>query len=303
MQPPGKPNWLLTPVSEVEIDVSLVKSLLQEQHPDLAHLPIHLVDAGFDNAIFRLGEKLSIRLPRRQVAAALIENEQTWLPKISPRLPIPVPNPYRIGQPGNHYPWRWSVLPWLNGVPADEQELNPEQAKNFAVFLRMLHQPAPANAPKNPFRGVSLQQRATMLSERMQRLETKTNLITPEIKNTWNQALNTAIDANATWLHGDLHPRNILVENGVITGIIDWGDITSGDIATDLAGIWMIFSERNAREQVITEYGNISEATLLRAKGWAIVFGVLLLDTGLIDNPRNAMMGERVFRHLLEDEK
>jgi hypothetical protein len=90
-----------------------------------------------------------------------------------------------------------------------------------------------------------------------------------------------------------------LVQN--ITGIIDWGDITKGDIATDLAAIWMLFSRASAREQVIKEYGDISEATLQRAKGWAILFGVLLLDTGLIDNPRNAVMGERVFCRLLED--
>jgi aminoglycoside phosphotransferase (APT) family kinase protein len=303
MQLPGKPSWLGTPISEVEINISLVIELLQEQHPDLAQLPIHLVDAGWDNAMFRLGEELSIRLPRRQIAATLIENEQTWLPKIAPRLPIPVPNPYRIGQPGGNYPWPWSILRWLNGVAADQQEPHPEQAKNFALFLRTLHLPAPCDAPKNPFRGVPLQERVVMFSERMQRLETKTNLITPEIKNIWNQALNAPIDVTAKLLHGDLHPRNILVENGVITGIIDWGDITSGDIANDLAAIWMLFSQRNARQQVIAEYGEISQATLLRAKGWAVFFGVVLLDTGLIDNPRNAAIGESVFRHLLEDEE
>ncbi|BDA67315.1 aminoglycoside phosphotransferase [Calothrix sp. PCC 7716] len=303
MQIPVKPSWLGTPISEVEIDVSLVTNLLQEQHPDLAYLPIRLVDAGWDNAMFRLSEKLSIRLPRRQVAATLIENEQTWLPQLADHLPIPVPKPYRIGQPTENYPWRWSILPWLVGVAADQQEPHSEQAKYFASFLRMLHTPAPSNAPQNPFRGVPLQQRAPMLLERMQRLETKTNLITPEIKNTWNQALNAPIDVSATWLHGDLHPRNILVENGAITGIIDWGDITKGDIATDLAAIWMLFSRASARKQVIKEYGNISEATLQRAKGWAILFGVLLLDTGLIDNPRNAVMGERIFRRLLEDKE
>jgi aminoglycoside phosphotransferase (APT) family kinase protein len=292
-----------TPISEVEIDVSLVTSLLQEQHPDLAQLPIHPVDAGWDNAIFRLGEDFSIRLPRRQVAAKLIENEQTWLPQISDRLTIPVPNPYRIGQQGGNYPWRWSVLPWLSGVAADQQEPHPEQATNFALFLRSLHQPAPTDAPKNPFRGIPLQQRSLMLLERMQRLETKTDLMTPKIKDIWNLALNAPIDTSPTWLHGDLHPRNVLVENGIITGIIDWGDMTEGDIATDLAAIWMLFSDRNARKKVIAEYGNISEATLQRAKGWAIVFGVLLLDTGLIDNPRHAKMGERVFDRLLEDGK
>jgi aminoglycoside phosphotransferase (APT) family kinase protein len=292
-----------TPISEVEINISLVTSLLEKQHPDLAHLPISLFDAGWDNAMFRLGDELSIRLPRRQVAAKLIENEQTWLPKIASSLPIPVPNPDRIGQPGDNYPWRWSVLPWLKGVASDQQEPHPKQAKNFASFLRMLHLPAPLDAPKNPFRGIPLQQRKVMMSERMERLEAKTNLITPEIQNNWNQALYASIDTLPTWLHGDLHPRNILVENGAITGIIDWGDITSGDIATDLASVWMLFSKQTVREKVITEYGNISEATLQRAKGWAIVFAVLLLDTGLIDNPRNALMGEKIFRHLLEDKE
>ncbi|BAZ09426.1 putative phosphotransferase enzyme family [Calothrix sp. NIES-4071] len=300
---PGKANWLGTPKSEVEIDVFLVKSLLQKQHSDLAHLPINLVDAGFDNAIFRLGEKFSIRLPRRQVAATLIENEQTWLPQLASHLPIPVPNIYRIGQPGNNYPWRWSILPWLSGVAADYHPPHPEQAKVFASFLRTLHIPAPSEAPKNPFRGVQLQQRVVMMSERMQRLETNTNFITPEIKNIWNQALSVLIDVPATWLHGDLHPRNILVENGAITGVIDWGDMTSGDASTDLASIWMLFSSRSARENMIAEYGNISEATLMRAKGWAIVFAVLLLDTGLIDNPRHAVMGEKVFCNLIEDLK
>jgi aminoglycoside phosphotransferase (APT) family kinase protein len=290
-----------TPISEIEINLPLVYSLLEEQHPDLAHLPISLVDAGWDNAMFRLGEHLSVRLPRRKVAAMLIEHEQTWLPQLAPRLTIPVPIPYRIGKPGQGYPWRWSVLPWMTGVAADKQEPCTEQAKLFALFLRSLHLPAPSGAPKNAVRGVPLHQRAATVEKRMQRLEMKTRLITPQIKNIWNQALNALIDVNPTWLHGDLHPRNILVEKGVITGIIDWGDITSGDIATDLASVWMLFSEGTVRQQVIAEYGNISESTLQRAKGWAILFGVLLLDTGLIDNPRHAVMGERIFCRVAED--
>ena len=92
-----------TPISEIEIDVSLVYSLVAEQHPDLAHLPLHHVDAGWDNAMFRLGDQLSVRLPRRKVAATLIENEQTWLPQL-PKLPIPIPIPYRMGNPGQGYP-------------------------------------------------------------------------------------------------------------------------------------------------------------------------------------------------------
>ena len=297
-----KSSLTRTPLSELEIDVSLVYSLLAEQHPDLRHLPINLVDAGWDNAMFRLGDKLSVRLPRRQVAATLIESEQTWLPLIADRLPITIPTPYRIGLPAQNYPWRWSILPWLDGVTADREEPHLNQAQLFASFLRSLHIPAPSDAPQNPFRGVPLHQRAVSVEERMQRLERKTNLITQKIRNTWHKALNTPIDVQDKWLHGDLHPRNILIKNGAIAGIIDWGDLTSGDIATDLASIWMLFSNRHARQQAIAEYGNVSNATLQRAKGWAILFGVVLLDTGLVDHPRHAVIGERTLSRVAEDE-
>ncbi len=297
----GKSSSNGTPISELEIDATLVHRLLKDQHPDLAHLPIHLIDAGWDNAMFRLGDQLSVRLPRRKVAATLIENEQTWLPLLANQLPIPVPNPYRLGNPTQEYPWRWSVLPWLPGQTADQEEPNATQAKLFASFLRSLHVPAPCNAPKSPVRGVPLSHRAVSVEERMQRLKIKTNLMTPQIRNTWNIALNTPVDVPAKWLHGDLHARNVLVQNGVITGIIDWGDMTAGDIATDLASIWMLFFDQNVRQQAIAEYANISEATLQRAKGWAILFGVMLLDTGLVDHPRHALMGERTLCRVSED--
>jgi aminoglycoside phosphotransferase (APT) family kinase protein len=119
MESEGNSSAIGTPISELEIDVPLVYSLLEEQHPDLKHLPIHLIDAGWDNAMFRLGEQLSVRLPRRKAAATLIENEQTWLPFLAEQLPIRVPTPYRLGKPARGYPWRWSVLPWLAGIPAD----------------------------------------------------------------------------------------------------------------------------------------------------------------------------------------
>ncbi len=283
------------------IDIPLVYKLVKEQHPDLADFPIQFVDAGLDNAMFRLGDRLSVRLPRREIAAKLIENEQTWLPLIADRLPIPIPNPYRIGQPNQDYPYRWSVLPWLDGISADQEEPNANQAKILATFLRSLHIPAPANAPENIFRGVPLIQRATVIEERMQRLELQTELITPDIKQAWQLALNAPIDVEATWIHGDLHSRNILVKSGAIAGIIDWGDMTSGDIATDLATIWMLFGDRHSRQQAIDIYANISEATLQRAQGWAIAFGTMLLDLGLTNDPRYAIMGKRALQRVAED--
>jgi len=153
----------------------------------------------------------------------------------------------------------------------------------------------------NAVRGVPLNQRKTSVEERMQRLESKTDLITQKLRNTWNTALNMPIDVEAKWIHGDLHPRNILVENGAITGIIDWGDITSGDTATDISSIWMLFGDSHTRHQAVVEYGSVSSETLQRALGWAILFGVMLLDTGLMDSRKHAIIGERILCRVSEN--
>jgi aminoglycoside phosphotransferase (APT) family kinase protein len=293
-------NSIGAPVAELTIDLNLVRRLLGSQHPDLAHLPLQHVDAGWDNTMFRLGDRLAVRLPRRASAATLIEHEQTWLPLIADRLPIAVPKPERIGLPSAIYPWRWSVLPWLSGVTADRMAPHPEMAEPFAAFLRSLHVPAPANAPHNPVRGVPLIQRAATVTERMHHRKSIIDSISPEIWAIWDRAVKTSIDLPPTWLHGDLHARNVLVDKGRISGIIDWGDITSGDVATDLAAIWMLFSDRSSRQQAIAAY-NTTAATLDRAQGWAILFGVVLLDTGLVDNPQHAVMGENTLRRVVED--
>jgi aminoglycoside phosphotransferase (APT) family kinase protein len=289
-----------TPIAEFAIDSELVSGLLADQHPDLAHLPLQAVDAGWDNAMFRLGDHLVVRLPRRAAAAPLIVHEQTWLPRLADQLALPIPAPYRIGTPSRGYPWRWSVMPWLKGMAADRNRPSALQAQPFAEFLRSLHVPAPPDAPINLVRGVPLHQRAAMVEARLQRLAHTTSLITPQVMQIWHAALNAPLDMPPTWLHGDLHPRNVLVEHGVITGIIDWGDLTSGDCATDLASLWMLFAEPHARHNTLGAYANVSEATMRRAKGWAVLFGAMLLDTGLNDNPRNAAIGERTLRHVAE---
>jgi aminoglycoside phosphotransferase (APT) family kinase protein len=289
-----------TPAAEFAIDSALVVELLAEQHPDLAHLPLRAIDAGWDNALFRLGDQLAVRLPRRAIAAPLIVHEQTWLPHLAKQLALPIPAPIRIGAPARGYPWHWSVVPWLPGEAADQHAPVAAQAHLFASFLRSLHTPAPADAPANPVRGGPLHERAPFAEARMQRLSGATSLITSHLRQIWQAALGAPIDMPATWLHGDLHPRNVLVDHGTISGIIDWGDLTSGDPATDLAAIWMLFAEPQARLAALAAYGALSKATLRRAMGWAVVFGVLLLDTGMVDNPRYAMIGERTLRHLAE---
>ena len=287
-----------TPRAEVRIDPGLVRALLADQHPDLAHLPLEAVGEGWDNAIYRLGDRLSIRLPRRSAAAALVEHEQTWLPHLAPRLTLPIPVPHRTGRPALGYPWRWSVLPWLNGGAADRNEPDAAQASAFGAFLRSLHVAAPPDAPANPFRGVPLANRATAVEERFERLRRNTDLITVTTAHLWKEALEAPVDASATWIHGDLHPRNVLVDRGAITAVIDWGDVASGDPATDLASIWMLFGDPSARQNALDCYGALSEATLHRARGWAVFFGVVLLDSGLDGDPRNAALGERILRRV-----
>lgn len=289
-----------TPAAEFAIDDALVSGLLEDQHPDLARMPLRVAGAGWDNATYRLGDHLAVRLPRRAAAASLIAHEQAWLPRLAGRLPLPIPAPYRVGVPARGYPWRWSVVPWLKGTPADQAEPDASQARPFAAFLCSLHVPAPADAPANPVRGVPLSERAGVVEARMQRIASKTGLITPQIRDVWQAALSAPIDVTPTWLHGDLHPRNVLVEHGVIAGIIDWGDIAAGDRATDLASIWMLFEEPQARRDALAACFQLSEATLLRARGWAVLFGTMLLDTGLSDNPRNATIGERTLRRVAE---
>jgi len=296
----SNPPKLGTPVPEVVVDEALVRRLLADQHPDLAALPLRLVEAGWDNAMFRLGDRFAVRLPVRVAAAALIVHEQLWLPGFAPRLPLPIPAPVRIGVPALGYPWHWSVVPWLPGHAADQQELDVSQARVLADFLRSLHVPAPPDAPANPLRGVPLQHRVASIQPRIDRLSHITSDITPQVLQIWHDALNTPVDISPTWLHGDLHPRNVLVERGALSGIIDWGDITAGDRATDLASIWMLFSDRAARHSALEHYGEISESTIKRAKGWVVMWGAVLLETGLVDNPRHARLGERILRQLTD---
>ncbi len=282
------------------MDEALVRRLLAAQHPDLNELPLNHLDSGWDNVLFRLGTEYVVRIPRRQMAAELIRNEQLWLPMIGPRLPIPVPQPVREGVPTAFYPWHWSVLPWFDGRCADERPPSANQARRFADFLRALHQPAPENAPHNPVRGIPVQVREANTLERMARVREKTALVTPEIDYIWQAALAAPQCSEARWLHGDLHAQNVLIdESGDLSAIIDWGDITSGDVATDLAGVWALFESPEARQTVLERYAP-DEALFTRARGWAVIFGVVLVDSGLINSPRHAVAGRRILERLAE---
>jgi aminoglycoside phosphotransferase (APT) family kinase protein len=286
------------PAAEVVVDTQTVRALLGTQHPDLSELPLEEVPPGWDNFIFRLGKAMAVRLPRRLASATQLGHEQRWLPIIAHRLPIAVPTPLRIGKPSGEYPWAWSIVPWLLGQPADLAPLNADQAKPLAHFLRALHVAAPADAPKNPSRGVPLQQRAAPTEERLHRLTQKTSLVNSTVTKVWESALQAPPAEVNTWFHGDLHPQNVLVEDGKLKAIIDWADIAAGDSATDLASIWMLLPTVAARETAMAEYGAASASIWSRAMGWAVNLGTLLLE--LVDNPRHAAIGELTLQRIVE---
>lgn len=263
------------PAAEVPITAELARGLVEAQHPDLAHLPIRHVEDGWDNAVLRLGEALALRLPRRAAAAWLTHIERTWLPVVAPALPLPVPAPVRSGAPALGYPFAWSIVPWLEGEMACVAPPGPDEGERLAAFLKALHQPAPPDAPANRFRGVPLADRREAFEARLAQVEARAGPLPASARELWEAALAAPIDAPRTWFHGDLHGRNVLTRDGRLSAVIDWGDMAAGDAACDLASIWMLLDGRRTRERAIAAYG-ASDATWTRARGWAVMMGVMM---------------------------
>jgi aminoglycoside phosphotransferase (APT) family kinase protein len=289
-----------TPAAEIGIDVRQARQLLAAQHPDLAGRSIVPIASGWDNQLLRLGDSLALRFPRRQLAAQLILNEQRWLPHLKERLPLAIPSPVRIGVPQFEYPWAWSVTPWIEGETADLAPPDSDQGERLAAFFEALHQPAPADAPYNPYRSVPLSERAESFAGRLAKLDGKTDILDRRVHALWSDALAAAIDTAPTWIHGDLHPRNVLVDNGCLTGVIDWGDLACGDRACDLAAVWMLLPQLESRRRAIAACRVVSDTTWRRARGWALLFAVILLSAGLVDDARMTAIAERTIARLWE---
>ncbi len=290
-----------TPLAEIPISVELARGLLARQHPDLADLTITLLAEGWDNAVFRLGGELTLRLPRRAVGADLIRHEQRWLPLLKGRLPLAIPAPVRIGIAQDGYPWPWSVTPWFGGETADLALPNDDQGQVLGDFFRALHKPAPDDAPRNQGRGVPLTSRLPAYAARIKNLADKGVALDPAVLDIWADALAAPNDAAPTWIQGDPHPRNVIVRDGCLAAVIDWGDVGQGDRASDLAAVWMVLPSARARQLAMESCGEVTEATWRRARGWAVHYGVMLLDAGLTDDPRMAAIARSTFARLIED--
>ncbi|HET9947546.1 MAG TPA: aminoglycoside phosphotransferase family protein [Longimicrobiales bacterium] len=278
------------PAAEVAVDVTLAQTLLEEQHPRFLPAPLEPVDEGWDNFVFRLGAEHALRLPRRAAAVEPLLNEERWLPELAPRLGLRVPLPVAAGLPGPRFAWPWSVVEWIEGSTAERARLGAREARTLAAALRALHVPAHPHAPKNPFRGVPLEVRREALEAHLATLDV------PALWHAWRSALEAPPCSVPVWIHGDLHPKNVLVRGGAIVGLIDWGDLAAGDPATDLACAWTLFDAR-ARAAFLEAYAP-AEAELRRGLGWALVLGTALATSG---DARHARMGRRVLERVARD--
>jgi aminoglycoside phosphotransferase (APT) family kinase protein len=290
------------PPAELAIDEPLVRSLLAEQLPEYASGNLELAGEGWDNVIYRLNEELAVRLPRRAGAAELIQNEQRCLTLLAPRLPLPVPVPVHIGRASDVYPWPWSICRWLEGeraAAAPPRDLS-ETAETLAAFVSALHTPAPGDAPLNAARGGPQSERRDRITQRIIDVGATGRLLghrAADLVALWVE-LAAAPEWNGPplWLHGDLHGSNILTHAGRVSAVIDFGDITSGDPATDLAVAWIILGEASrARFQRLVTH---DDATWTRARAWALSFAVFYLDAAATDAVIGRM-GERTLAQVL----
>ncbi len=286
------------PAAEIDVTAELVRSLLVEQHPDLADLDLSPVANGWDNAIVRLGTALAVRMPRRQAGAQLIEHEHRWVPAMASRLPIPIAAPVRIGRPSSVYPWSWSICPWFDGdVAADVTLTDPVgDARRLGAFVAALHEPAPPEAPFNEFRGQpigGLRPRVVTNVERLgEQIDGARTLERFE-----DLAAVDEWSGPPVWLHGDLHSANLVAVDGSICAVLDFGDVTSGDPAVDLAVAWMLF-DADARDEFRAAVGGIDDATWSRAEAWALHFALLYVLNSA-DNDRFSRMGRSLLAAVL----
>ena len=290
------------PPATVQVSAAVVRSLLRDQRPDLAGRALVRVANGWDNATFRLGDDLAVRLPRRAEAVPLILHEQRYLPGVTERSPVPVPVPVHAGRPTPDFPWPWSIVRWIPGAAA--ADVGPAgrgpAAEGLAAFLLSLHVPAETGVPVNPFRGVLLGDRDVAVRERLEDRERYPRAA--ELSALWARACAAeAWEGPAMMLHGDLHPGNILLgTDGSLAGVIDFGDVGAGDPAVDLAVGWLMF-DAGARQRFIDALGSSVDRDIwTRARGWALVLSTAMLSNS-DDNPRMFSVGDFGIRQVLED--
>ncbi|MFF7385245.1 phosphotransferase [Streptomyces griseoluteus] len=272
-------------VTGTDITADLIRELLREQHPDLAKRPLKLGALGWDNQVWRLGDDLAVRLPwATESADALLRKEHAWLPLLAEGLPLPIPVPQRLGEPSDRFPRPWLVTTWVPGEPADRAPATrpDEAADTLAAFLTAFHRRAPEQAPVGRDRGGRLADFAEAFTGSLARAAELGLVENPDaVRAVWaDAAAAPGWTGPRLWLHGDLHPANILTRDGTFSGVIDFGDLFAGDPAFDLASAWILLPD-NAQDRFHAAYLPAPDpATLRRARGWAVLRALAGLHIG-----------------------
>lgn len=273
----------MTYSNKLVIDVSLVRSLITTQFPQLANLEIKPVqESGWDNRTFHLGDRMIVRLPSDEMYAAQAEKEHRWLPELGPQLPLNIPIPLALGEPSQNYPWHWSIYNWLKGETATVERI--EDLNRFAMtlahFLVTLHDcdvtGGPAAGAHSFYRGGAL---SIYDGETQQAMSTLNNKIDKNIiSEIWGKALASTWQHAPVWVHGDIAPANLLVMEGKLSAVIDFGQLCIGDPACDLAIAWTFFKSES--RDAFRSAMQLDEDTWNRARGWAL-WKALIVSAGL----------------------
>jgi aminoglycoside phosphotransferase (APT) family kinase protein len=289
---------------EVDVDDALVRRLVASQLPAFADLPLTRIEAwGTDHVIFRLGDDLSVRLPKIGWAAKQGEKENRWLPVLAPHLPIAVPVPLAVGQPADGYPFRWYLSPWLEGEnPRADGSVDIRQlALDLAAFVHALQSIDPTNAPAPGKRGGPLAgaDRFTRASAERLRGETDVDCLLE----VWDAGLQSRPwQGPAVWVHGDLMDGNLLLRDGRLSGVIDWGGLIAGDPAVELMVAWSFF-DADGRACYRDALGFVDDAMWLRGRAWAASAALQALPYYRDTNPDIVARSWRAVDSVLADSR
>ena len=289
---------------KADITADLVSRLIADQFPQWAGLAVRPVEAdGADNTTFRLGQTMSVRLPSADVYVEQVDKEHRWLPVLAAQLPLPIPEPLAKGVPGNGFPRPWSVYRWIDGDPATAEGVAdmPGFAADLADFLVALYQIDPAGGPgpgtHNFFRGgpVAVYDRETQdaLAALQGQIDT---VLAAEV---WQAALRATRQGPPVWFHGDAQPGNLLLRDGRLSAVIDFGTSGVGDPACDTTIAWTFLSGESSR--IFIERLPFDEATWARGRGWAIWKAMIVLVEALKDDPQDAAYTKGVIEAILAD--
>lgn len=268
---------------DTEITEGLIRDLLRDQHADLADLPLREVEGGWGNQMWRLGDDLAVRIQRMDTDFDHQLKERRWLPLLAPRLPLPIPVPVRSGAPSERFPKMWTVMTWVPGVPLDQTSITRSEhaADTLAAFLRALHVAAPADAPADTIRGGHPSDLTNGFDDFFTSLDGDTiGSDAAAVRAVWEDAVAApGWTGSPVWAHGDLHPANVVVADGTLAGVVDFGDLFAGDPAVDLAAAWLLLP-MGAAARFFTVYAMADEATVRRARGMAVLKSMFLMLMG-----------------------